>query len=388
MSNEGGEASGVSSFEAGAPSGTFTNPTEAKTDVSSFAPAPEAENEQNPSTEEQVVNLQTPEEAELSKMSPRERAGGALRGGVEEIIRKAYDDGFFSEPGKEEAKKDAEAILKAADEGDLDSDGLKLYFKTLKAIGGETADQVGEIAAEHLRVKAGTDLLTKEEWQEKLEQATPEERTRLESEGLYGFVFPEEPAREKSAEDEVFGRELQKLEERRNKLKPGESLSQEDGETLMSLRFALQATGDAGVVLKGMTLERLRELVKLRGSMVLGLEEAVKSIESKMPQAESNFLGAFHESGATKEEAAMYLNALKKGKLPEMLQNKTLPPEKLKGLSELIFGKELSKKDIGELLEVSKKKGLKDWLLLTFFLAAIGPMEFGKEVAPIPSSKN
>lgn len=397
MNGEGEATSQVtSSFEAGAPSGTFAKPAEAeKADVSPSAEAPEIENKPSSSDEEQVVVPQTSEEAELSKMSPRERAGGALRGGVEDIIRKEYDNGFFSQPGREEAKKDAEAILKAAEQGDLDSNRLKLYFETLNVIGGETAEKVNKIAAEYLRIRIGDRFLTLDEWRAELDAAQkpavdgsdpdPQKIQELES-GIFGYNFLEDSAqaenatREKSPEDIVIDKELASLEKRVQEiLKKGGQPTIEQQQGVIALRYAARMKGEAAPLLNSLALEHLRI------SGTFGLEDAMRSVNEKLPIAEDNVREFFKNQNLSESDAEIFINAVKTGKLPDIIKEGRFP--QIEGLREVFFGKDVTEKELKELLEIEKKKGLKDTLLLAILLAAIGPAEFVQKTVPMEPSR-
>lgn len=355
---------------------------------------------QDPTLE--AVGVETKSSAEqaeevLAKMRPREKASKSL-GAAKGLIQEKIDKGDFAGDDKKEIREKAENALRyPGKEGDPENGkNLRAIFETLAVI-GQDGKEISQSASENMSIKIGNGesarTLTLDEWRAELDAAQkpadgsipdPQKIKELED-GIFGYSFPQDTSetenatKEKSPEDRVLEAELKKMENKRSKLKEGESLNQEEGDRLIALRFALKLDGKAGPIFKKAALDHLAAVTQ-KGEMIFGLEEAMKSLNSKMPQAENDLLSELRSKGVSEADSNEYINAIKQGKLPEMIKQGSLP--KVEGLRELFFGDKLTDKDIEELMEIKKKKGALSYLLEILMIAAFGSMEMGKEFAP------
>ena len=159
------------------------------------------------------------------KLPPRDQTSRWLGAGIG-IIREKLSSGFFNEETRPQADK--AMLYQGGDVNPDSSESLRATLHCLKAIGGDEAFETRGNIAKYVSIKFEEKFYSLDEWQEKLAQATPEERTRLESEGLYGFVFPEESekaeaeatqlAQEKSPEDRIITEQLSLFEGRIKKV--------------------------------------------------------------------------------------------------------------------------------------------------------------------------
>lgn len=323
------------------------------------------------------------------EVSDRQRAKNAVAEGAG-FIKSKYDTGFFDAGNKIDAKKDAEKVLGQVGGNNLDSDGLKAFFKSMSAIGGET-DEVSKKAAENMRVKVGDRMLTLDEWRAELEAAqkpvdgrAPDPETVKELEdGVFAYSFPkttdENPEsasipKEKSPEDKLVDQEIvrcKKLFEQRVK-EQGDNPNEKDLQAFVLLSFAEEAKGEAGIVVKH---EALRNLRDEHGRQEL--DGAINDLQKKVPDAIEKVCKLMPA-----EMALEFRNAVAEGELAKMIENGKL--SKIEGMRELLFGKDFKEEDFKKILELGKKKKWKNALLLALVIMLIGPVEFGKQAVETP----
>lgn len=316
-------------------------------------------------------------------VSDRQRAKNAVAQGVG-LIKSKRDSGFFDAGDKVDAKKDAEKVLDQVGENNLDSDGLRAFFNSMPTIGGETAE-VSKIAAEHMRVKVGGEgnarFLTLGEWRAELEAAqkltgNPPDPKRIKEleDGVFAYSFPkatqENPEspnvlKEKLPEDKIISDQLSRLEE---KLDKTGKLEGKEQQLLRILRIAEKSKSEARPVIQAQALKLLKE------SGTVGLDETFQKASQSVSQKISGGMDYLKEQGLSEGDIEIGLKMLGTEEAEKILSQ----------WGKEFVGQELSKEEINELVATEKKKGLKDGVLLALLLAAIGPMELGKELVPMP----
>lgn len=190
----------------------------------------------------------------------------------------------------------------------------------------------------------------------------------------------EQKAQEKSPEDIVISRyrksfedEFKKAEERGDV--PKDQMEKIE-ETLILLRLAEEANGDAGVIFKHIALKNLAE-----EHAEQGLDNVIDTLQEKVPAAIDKVCELMDA-----DKALEFRNAIEDGKLEDLVKSGKLL--KVEGMRELLFGKDFTEEKLKEILRVDKKKKWKDPFLLALIILLIGPMELGKEVVPMPGSGN
>lgn len=153
-------------------------------------------------------------------------------------------------------------------------------------------------------------------------------------------------------------------------------LSDEDSQTLIMLRLAEAANGDEGVILKHLALKNLRDD---HGEQ--RLDGAVNDLQEKASAAIDKVSELMD-----KAKAEEFRKAIEEGKLGDLIKEGKLL--KIEGIRELLFGKDMTEEKLKEILRIDKKKNWKNPLLLALIILLIGPMELGKEVVPMPGSRN
>lgn len=170
---------------------------------------------------------------------------------------------------------------------------------------------------------------------------------------------------EKSPEDKVISDQLERLEQ---KLKKTGQLTDREKGLLRVLRIAEKSTSEARSVIQNHALQ----LLKTSGT--LGLDEAFQSIKNKITAG----MDYLRSQGLSDEDIETGLNMLGTEEAEKILSQ----------LGEAFVGRELSAKEINELVATEKKKGVKGGILLALLLAAIGPMELFKQTVPIGDGRN
>lgn len=346
-----------------------------------------SEASQEPSAAE--VNPRTGEaEARLDLASKPERVSAFFTVATRRIREKEENGAFDSNKELKEKAKLAGSFKGSTEVTREASDSVKATIEVLEAVKTEDPEmqRILDETVPNLRIKVvnedGTDnRYTLEEWRQKLEASTPEERARFESEGLYGFQFPKEktqesvgPAREKSTGEVIAVQALQ-LEAEIVAAKAEGKNTNNQKQLLTTLRLAEQANGEVGVLLKAKALQ------DLKASGVGGLEELIQRVEGQRPGAEQRLMEHLKASGLSEEEIASFVGLTGKEGLDKMIAKGAISG--IEGLDKLIFGRELSEEELDKILDnhlgpeekksylgYGKKTGLA--LLLLLLLSGMG----------------
>lgn len=327
-------------------------------EMEAITPAPVETSAQATSPEPNQVLQQKVED--FRQKPPRERTARFLAFGRRLIEEKREDTSIFdSDAKKTQAEKalsyDGEEVNKAS------SDALKGMLDSIDQIPGEEAEGTRDELRKYVRVQVGDEeqLLTLDEWKEKLSRVTPDEAAALESQALYGFVFPENAmqtaqtdqearaSKPKTIVDTVIADYIGKIREEIDKLRGEnkdvkslerlvrtlENLGQKPNGKLAILtkQFAIQAIGNASGIDKGRDLW-----------------EAQLSVGQQLPEALRELQEHFYAMGITPDE------------FKEIQQNGLTAVEALiksgrlmndEGLLKEIFGDALEGTSIDELLK-------------------------------------
>lgn len=294
-----------------------------------------------PSQEAPIMTL-TPEEAhkKLDKASPQERTEHFL-GSAQRLIREGKDKGIFDTDEKIATSEQALSYKGGkVDEGA--SQGIKAILDSLSQTQNNVAQETRAELSKYVRIKAretgAEKFYTQEEWQQKLNQATPEEKAQLEKEGLYGFVFPEQ----KPPEDEIIATHISALElQIKTAKEKGEDTKQQE-QLLKTLRLTQKANGEIGFLFKMKALQELKE------SGVQNLDAPLKNLQERIPEAQKKLDEHLKGQGLSEDETKTLKATVEKG-LDTLLASGLL--SKIEGLDQLVFGKTLDDTAIKELLQ-------------------------------------
>lgn len=315
------------------------------------------------------------------ELSPRDQTSRWLGAG-EEIIKKNLSAGFFNEETKPQADK---AILyQGGDVNPDSSESLRATLHCLKAIGGDEAVETRDNIAKYVSIKFEEKFYSPDEWQEKLAQATPEEKARLEGEGLYGFVFPEESKKAeaettqsvegKSPEDRIITKQLSLLEGKiKTVLQKGGRPTEEQQQLIGALRLAKEAKGEAGVLIKEKALRELKQ------SGVFGLENTIESLSEEVSIARDKLFSNLKGQGWSEGGINGFIEAVRTGNVEGMIREGKFP--EAKGLDKLFFGRELKDEELQRLLDPEKKKNWpRNALLFALLISAITSVTLVEQV--------
>lgn len=202
------------------------------------------------------------------------------------------------------------------------------------------------------------------EWRDKLAAATPEERVKLEKEGVYAFALeeadessqqPEES--EKQSGDKVIKAQIKVQKEKISKMKR-EKAKKEDIESeermLANLKIAEIADNPVGILQRVATLQAL----KARGVKAEGLEEALSQLELPAVRAQHELVSFLVANGVSAEAASKAAGNARIEGLAPLLANPSI--RQMKGFSELIFSEKVTDKQLEELLLSLNGKKQKD----------------------------
>lgn len=322
-----------------------------------------------------AMSVETSKEASL-----REKAQMAIASGADLITEKSK---FFDTPDKVDAKRNAEKFLEQVGKKALDSDGLKAFFISMDSVGGEEAGKISEAASEDMLVKVGDRMLSYEDWKEELNTAknppdgTPDPQKIQElEEGVFGYSFPEtteEPAeninidKEKSPEDQVISDSIDSFEAKIKRAKEQGISSEELEETLVLLKLAEEAEGDAGVIIKSEALKSLLADYKMEG-----IGEIIDGLEERKQPALDKIVSLMGE-----DKGQEFIAAVKEGKLEDLIREGKL--FKVEGMRELLFGQGFTEKDLKEIVSPDNKKKWKSGLLLALMIMMVGSVTVGQE---------
>jgi hypothetical protein len=310
----------------------------------------------------------------LRTSSPQDQTSHWLGAGIE-IIQEKQRLGFFNEETKPQADK---AILYQGGDVNTDSsESLRATLHCLNLIGGDEANKTYGKITQYLNVQYDKNLYSPDEWQEKLAQATPEEKVRLESEGLFGFVFPEEDeksgaettqsAKEELPVDKIITEKLSFLE-KKGRLTEGEQ------QLIGKLRLAKEARGEAGVLIKASALRDLKT------SGVVGLDNEIENLEGQALIASNKLTEHLKEQGWSEDNIKGFIDGVSQGNIENMIKEGKFP--KVEGLDRLFFGRELNDEELQRLLDPEKKKKWsKDALLIVLLMSAMSSFTFVQEVS-------
>lgn len=352
------------------------------------------ETSQYPSSVESVKPVDVKTSAEQAKealyeMSSAKRVGHYLGAG-KDLIKEKLDQGLFAGDDEKELREKAEYALKyTGEKGDTEnSKSLRAIFETLE-VAGEDGKEISQAASENLFVKVGNGEnarnLTLDEWRAELEAAKkPADGTSPDSQkiqelenGVFGYSFPKNSTRDESestpkekSQEDISITEYRKSFEEKFKLAkargdtPKEQMEQIE-QTLILLRLAEEANGDAGVIFKH---EALKNLAEEHGAQ--GLNNVIDTLQEKVPAAIEEVCGLMDP-----DKAEEFRNAIEEGKLGDLIKEGKLL--KVEGLRQLFFGKEFTEEKLREIL--NKKRKWKDPLLLALIILLIGPVTLGQE---------
>jgi len=340
----------------------------------------------------EATAAQTPLSPEVNKeVLASQRVKEALGKGVD-LIKDKKDSVFFDAGDKADAKKDVETVLTQAEQRKLDSDGLRAFFSATSSIGAEAID-IEKAASENMRIKVGNRILTLDQWRAELNvlrnppdgapvdpqkaEEIKQKISELEAgDFAYEFVQEESAKQEKSPEDIVISRHRKSFEEQFKKAEERGDVPKEQlekiGETLVMLRLAKEANGEAGIILKHLALKNLEE-----NHGAQGLDDSIENL-GKQAAESMNKVYELMEPGKAEE----FRNAIKEGKLEDLITSGKLL--KIERMRELLFGKDMTEAKLKEILDLNKKKKWGNALLTVLIIMLIGPMELGKQVVPMP----
>lgn len=323
------------------------------------------------------------EREQVAALPPRERTAAVLKAGME-YIREKDEQGAFAEGEQKAAAEWAQLFEGEKGVNRDNSRALEGMLTALDVVGDDTALGIRSHLTEFLRVQVADQALTYDEWNAKLASATPEERVRLEEEGLYGFVFPQEQpeqnvqqtAPEQSPEDLVITTQIATLEARIKLGQEKKTNTKAEERLLVTLRLAEKANGSLGVLLK------TKAIRDLQAAGVRGLEATVEQIAPKEQAAQQAFAAELVRLGVDSTTVERIVNRVG---LEQFIQSEGF--SKLSGLEESIFGRKLAEGELDALVDATltaeqksllQKYGKKVGLaLLILFL--VGPMLAIKE---------
>jgi len=341
--------------------------------------------------------------APAERISISSREAGIKLGQAQDVIGKHLDQGFFGKEGEERyenAKKassykgtgvdstqeESDQIFAMRDsvkelvDQDTQARGMDSFFSGNLVVDVQEGDKTVRYSISEFEEKLETikndSSLSEEQKKEKSEQ--------LKQEARCGFLTEKEQAQstqenqEKSPEDilisghrKLFEKKFKEAEERGDT--PKEQLEQLEkiGETLVMLRLAEEANGEAGIILKHLALKNLEENYGAQG-----LGDSIENL-GKQAAESINKVCERMEPGKAEE----FRNAIKEGKLEDLITSGKLP--KIEGMRELLFGKDFTEEKLKEILDLNKKKKWGNALLLALLILLIGPIEMSKQVVPM-----
>ncbi len=336
----------------------------------------------HPQPAEVVSKAISPEASK--EASPREKAQIAITSGAD-IITEKKNNGFFNTPDKVDAKRNAENFLGQVETKALNSDGLKAFFISMDSVGGEEAGEIIKAASENMQVKVGSQMLTLDKWKDELSKARNPDGSQTDAQkiqeqelqnGVWGYSFPEtteKPAenvnipKEKSPEDQVISDSIDSFEAKIKRAKEQGISSEELEETLVLLKLAEEAEGDAGVIIKSEALKSLLADYKMEG-----IGEIIDGLEERKQPALDKIVSLMGE-----DKGQEFIAAVKEGKLEDLIREGKL--FKVEGMRELLFGQGFTEKDLKEIVSPDNKKKWKSGLLLALMIMMVGSVTVGQE---------
>lgn len=332
-----------------------------------------------------------------------------------ESIKGRLERGDYKDKPEEKAKAEKVALYDSAKgyDGRDNSNAIKYSLELAERTKTGDSEQGGLLAmvdlihedVEVILEKDGQrEIYTVNAWERKLEDATPEDRSLLEQEGIYTFA-PEDSKTPQTA-DQAKPDEAIKLPRPENELIAKGAVSIglkiEDAKAsgadkkaiqrLESLKTAAKMAGEIND--EGATCGDLYKLAVLKALQVSGVEDlddkiklddTIKQMEEKVPgqlKVLNNFLDG--STVYTKEQIAYMADKISAN--PNYLFTSELI-SKVPGLEKMIFGKEFSE---GELKSILKDFGVEDKkskasllaLLAVIMGTVLNPMVEGLEIGP------
>lgn len=335
----------------------------------------------------------------VNALPARERAGRAI-GAAVKLVADRFSEGLLDDKG-EEIREAAQAsqLYQAGEVTPETSNGLRGLMTVLKAGDDETSrDLAARISQGYLvKIREGENeqFLTREQWEAEMARTdlSDADREKL-ANGLHGHSFPSEnqqaaqaeEAKPPLTEDVVIATQISTLERQIAEAKArGEDTGRKEG-ILVTLRLASQANGEVGVLLK------VKALQDLKASGVAGLDDSLQALGERVPAAQQKLIEYLSVQGVSESDIIAACGLGGRSGLDRLITQGIL--DKVEGLDELVFGKELTKEDLGDLLDTTdlilqekqdllKKYGKKAGfgLLLLILSTTFGAVDFGKQVA-------
>lgn len=347
-----------------------------------------------------VLEKATPTDSDTEgiaeNLSPRERGDKATTDAIIFLDGKREENFFEGNPDLSSSVDSVFAHMTKSEDGTrrtLDSDGLRNLASTLSKIEDPEAALKLEELKQGMIVKVeGVGELTYDEWQEKLNQATPEERTVLEK-AQFGYpetteavTAPVDTAEagefaEMPPDKKFLSETITLLEQKMNEKKAnGEDFALEQ-RLLTFASIAQEVNGRWGPLARESAIRELN-----RNGYSSSTDVTTQTL-GQSAQNQIEILKLCQEKGLSTDKAQEVWKGVSEGGFLEFINtmrsfgsiNEVFGKELKNKDYENMFGKVLSKEELSRLLE-EEEKDKKHWALLLLLLALSIGHEAGSRV--------
>lgn len=336
---------------------------------------------------------------------PKEEAANRLREAKGIIAENLKNGAFDKNPQKKDQAQTAIEYTGTDQPSDQETTkGIKAMVGSLEELRAidTRAEQSYLEFLKYITVQSGegdnVEFYSLQGWKKKLDaiqndtSLSEEDRSHkiesLETKARYGFLLQKEgiqtEGQQKSAEDRLIDDSIGKIKEEIESLRAsGQDLRGKDA-LLAHLELANNAKGELGIFFK---TEAFREL-KTSGIERINGEEIDRELEELNPRlkrAEDTLRAHLERCSISKDQQKQLMDIVQTGDIEKLITNEHF--DKIKGLDQLIFGKEMSESELMKLLSTREKalhllrgygkKGLMG-ILLALLLGAVQAADLAK----------